>query len=212
MTSESPHQQELLEELEKLEAGSRARKARNARALRLGALAVAASFVFFLRNDLRYAVQPATPVDLGGPLEFNLDREASQRYAKIQAVPGGQAANVTHMGRQLRVFALLGTNVTVVQDLSTGSSQPPVRGTPIAVSGRLVRDDDAVELRNVFLMLETSGAVARIDGHIYALWADEAPRGSWTLPLELVGIVLFVLVNFRAARRMEKPLPEIVDD
>ena len=34
----------------------------------------------------------------------------------------------------------------------------------------------------------------------------EAPRKDWSLPLELLGILAFVLVNFRAASKIEHPL------
>ena len=37
----------------------------------------------------------------------------------------------------------------------------------------------------------------------------EVPRKDWALPLELLGILGFVLVNFRAAHKMEHPLPTV---
>lgn len=195
------------EELAALEAAAVARRARAARMLRYGSLAVAASFLFLLRGDLTYAFAPTQPLELGGPLEFNLDREQTERFAHVTGVPGGQAANVSHMGKQLRAFGLLGSNVLVVQDLSKVEDRSaPARGEPFAVSGRLQRDDDAVQLRNIFRLLESSGILAPQEGHCYALWAGEAPRGSWALPLELLGIVLFVGINFRAAARMARPV------
>jgi hypothetical protein len=196
-----------LAELAALEAAAVARRARAARVLRYGALVVAASFLFLLRGDLVYAFAPAQPLELGGPLEFNLDREVTQRFAHVTGVPGGQAANVSHMGRQLRAFGLLGSNVLVVQDLGkVDSASAPARGEAFAVSGRLLRDDDAVELRNIFRLLQQSGILSTQEGHAYALMAGEAPRSSWALPLELLGIVLFIGVNFRAAARMVRPV------
>lgn len=213
MSTDPDHQEDVLAELEKLEASARARRKRNARMLRAGAVVVAATFLFFMRAELRYALQPKAAADLGGPLEYNLQLEGSPRYVKIDGVPGGQAATVSHMGKQLRVFGLLGSNVVVVQDLGeTTPEEAPTRGAPFKVSGKLVRDDDAVELHNVFNILEASGVVARIDGHLYALWAGEVPRQGWALPLELLAIAVFLLINFRAAHRMERPLPGFTDD
>ena len=193
MTESTPRQSELLEELAALQAQNRARALRLARMLRAGSLLVAASFVFLLRGDLRYWTRPAAPVDLGGPLQFDLDREGSQRHVKLVGVPGRTAANVSHLSRNLRLFGILGTNVLVVQDADrVPRDQMPAADTPYATSGRLVREDEAGELSGIFRMMERAGIVARTDGHLYALYEGEAPRQGWGLPLELLGILGFV--------------------
>jgi hypothetical protein len=195
-------------ELRALEAQAQARRAKLARAMRLGSLVVSATFVFFLRGDLLYATRSSRPIELGGPLEFNLDREATETYASIVALPGELSASAEHGGRHYRMFGLLTTNVVVMQDLAEVSPEAqPARNVPFAVSGRLERDDDATELSKVFRLMEERGIVARQDGHLYVIHAEEAPRQGLTLPLELLGIVLFVLVNFRAAYKVEHPVP-----
>jgi len=200
---------EIAEELAHLEAQGRARRRNLARMLRLGSLLIAASFLWLLRGDARYFIQPNVPVQLGGPLEFNLAGEASQRYVRIRGVPGGQARIAHHVGKSLRMFGLLGSNVLVIQDAS--SSEPPAQSEPYTAQGRLVSAEDAVELSNVFEIMQREGSVTRENGELYALWDGAAPRKSAALPLELLGIVLFVLVNFRAARRVERPPPSLDD-
>ena len=197
-------QQEILEELEQLEAAGRSRRRNLARMMRVGSLLIAASFVWLLRGDLRYYAQPKTPVQLGGPLEFNLTNEASQRYAQIRGVPGGQARLAHHLGKSIRMFGLLGSNVLIVQDVSR-DQEPPAQNEAYTAKGRLVSEADAVELANVFQIMEREGSVSRENGQLSALWDGEAPRDSAALPLELLGIVVFVLANFRAARRVERP-------
>ncbi|MBS2031518.1 MAG: hypothetical protein JST54_26700 [Deltaproteobacteria bacterium] len=208
---DSPRQGELLEELAQLEAERRARKLGTARMMRVGALVVSASFVFLLRGDIRYWLQPKTPVELGGPLEFNLDREQTERFAKITGVPAQRAANVSHGGRDLRVLGLLGSNVLVVQNRE-GSAEAPASNAAISVQGRLERDDDANELRNIFQLFEGLGFVSPVDGHFYALYADQLPRQGWTLPLELLGILLFLGVNLRKAHSLTREANEPMSD
>jgi hypothetical protein len=74
-----------------------------------------------------------------------------------------------------------------------------------------VRDDDAFELRNVFTLLEQSGAVSPMEGHLYVLKQNERPREGWTLPLELLGILLFEAINFLGAYRIRRT-PVAFDD
>jgi len=202
------HEAEVAAELQLLERQAQARRARVARALRLGSLVVSASFVFLLRTDLRYALRPASPVALGGPMEFQFEREASQTYATVSGLPGELSPAADHGGRHLRMFGLLTTNIVVVQDLAeVGPEAQPARNQPYVATGRLVRDDDASEFRVVFRVLEDRGIVSRQDEHLYALLEGEAPRKDWALPLELLGILAFVAVNFRAAYKMQHPLP-----
>jgi hypothetical protein len=208
-----PAERDVAAELRAVEAQATARRARLARSLRYGSLLVAASFLFFLRGDLRYALRPSAPLELGGPLEFNLDREGTEQYASIVALPGELSATVEHMGGHFRMFGLLGTNVVVMQNLAENAPEAmPARNVPFHAAGRLVRDDDAMELRRIFELMEDRGVVVRQEGHLYVLHADELPRHGVALPLELLGIVLFVLVNWRAAYKVEHPLPELADD
>ena len=194
-------------ELRALEEQARARRSRVGRALRLGSVAVAASFVFLLRADLRYALRPSVPVDLGGPMEFQLDREQRETYARVVGLPGELSPAADHGGHHLRMFGLLTTNIIVVQNLAeVGPDSQPARNQPYTALGRLVRDDDAVEFGLIFRLLEERGIVSRQGEHLYALLEGEAPRKDWSLPLELLGILAFVLVNFRAASKIERPL------
>jgi hypothetical protein len=204
-------QQEIFEELAELEAQGRARRRNLARMIRLGALVVAASFLWLLRGDVRYYLQPKTPVQLGGPLEFNLAGEASQHYVRIRGVPGGQARLAHHFGKSIRMFGLLGSNVIVVQNVDR-DEEPPAQNQAYSAQGRLVSADDAVELSNVFEIMEREGSVTRENGQMYALWDGQAPRQGVGLPLELLGIALFVLVNFRAAKRVSRPPAAFAED
>ena len=216
MSEPDSRQDDVLQELAQLEADRRARKLRTARMMRLGALVVSASFVFLLRGDIRYWLQPKTPIALGGPLEFNLAPEGTERFVTITGVPGQHARKVSHGTRNLRVFGVLGSNVLVVEDLDHGGAEPPSAGAAFTVQGRLQRDDDASELRNLFPMFEMEGTLAPIDGHFYALYADQLPRQGWTLPLELLGIVFFLAVNLRKAHSLtceaNEPMPDLSAD
>jgi len=213
MSADPDGDEALLEDLREIRARSQPRRGRLAWTLRLGSLAVAASFVWLLRGDLRYAAASPTPLELGGPLEFSLSHQASQTFAHIRGVPGAQAANVSHLGHSLRIFGLLGSNVVVVQDRDApGAAAPPSSGAPFDALGRLVRDDDDRALKNVFLLMERAGYVApQSDGHLYALYVGERPRRFGVLALELLGIALFVGVNWRAAARVSRePEPPAV--
>jgi hypothetical protein len=210
MSPDASYDAETQAQLAALEAQAKARRSRLARMLRSGSLVVAASFLFFLRADLVYATRSSTPHDLGGPLEFDFTAEKSQSYVSAVALPGELRATVDHMGQHYQLFGLLGTNILVEQDLSELTpEQQPERSKPFHVAGRLVRDDDASELRRLFELFEARGIVSRQEDHLFVLVANDVPRKGFSLWFELAGIVLFVAVNWLGARRIENPIPTV---
>jgi hypothetical protein len=199
----------VTDQLAEIDRAAKARQRSRANALRVGSVAVALSFVFLLRHDLVYATQPLEPVSLGGPLEFDLGQEHSQRYAKIRAVPGDQTATFDYFGHHYRTFGMMASNVIVQQDLADlGPADQPTKGQVFEAVGRLWRDDDAPELGNLYKQFEARGIVFRQDEHLYVLRTGETPRKGIALPLQLLGILAFVVFNWIAARRVEKPVPD----
>lgn len=195
---------EVLRDLLRSQANARLRRQRAAQALRWGSLLIAASFLFLLRSDLAYWVSEPTPIELGGPLEFSLTEQRSNVYAHVKAVPGPQSANASHSGRNLRFSGLLSTNMVVRQDLGeVGPERTPQKYAQFEVSGRLLRDDDAPEMKHIFQTFERMGVVTRQEEHFWVIRDGERPRSGIGTPFLVLAIGIFIAANFIGARRLE---------
>jgi len=131
-----------------LEAIGQARTASSRRMVlgaRLFSIAIAAALAFALRHDLRYALAPSTPVEVGenaAPAELSA---AAHRYVTIRGIPGGVGAVDYRrpMSQGLYRLAPLVGRPDIFVELKLPEGADPSRFVPpTAVSGRLVPLDE----------------------------------------------------------------------
>lgn len=157
-----------------LEAIADARSRPATRALfvgRLLSIVAAAALAFALRHDLRYALSPTAPIELGSSSSSSELVAASHRYVSLRGIPGavGAVDYRRPLGRGLYRLAPLVDRPDIFVELRLPEGDPTRFVPPTSVQGRLVPlDEGGARFSNVREML------ARTTGH-------SVPASAWLL-------------------------------
>lgn len=139
--------------------------------------------------DVAYFFSSSSPIDLGGPATFHLDRAAPNRLCRIQGGPAASVAGVrARSSEQRRIIGLFGANLLV--------DRPGGAGPAVVYQGRLLPQPKVGEYEPFLAPLRERGFAAR--GGLLVLRDGERPRTQWK-QLGLTLVLLFIAgVNLRA--------------
>lgn len=139
--------------------------------------------------DVQYFLSPTTPIDLGTPAAYHLDRAVPNRLVRISGAPLATVNAVeTKTGEPRRVLGLFGANLAVDQ---------PGRATGTAVfEGRLLPREKGLDYAEFVAALKDRGWTA--GDNWWVLRDGERPRVAWGKPVLSLLIMLVALVNVRA--------------
>ncbi|MHB1844782.1 MAG: hypothetical protein ACYCWW_08120 [Deltaproteobacteria bacterium] len=155
------------------------------------------------RAELAFYLSSAPTLDLGGPLGHDFARARPNRVGRIEGLPGPGAVRYRRALRERELIPILGTPVVVERSpVGRAPLSPGVPASPLTAEGRLLRDDQAPQYREVvtaFLLRDELAPPGKTLGtaHVWILLDGERPfRPSLGL---LSGLALIGLACFNAA-------------
>lgn len=165
------------------------------------ALGVCFYFLWTLRGELAYQFSSKEPLTLGSEGDYHWDLLASNRYAQIHGVPTGRGVYVQGGHETRMAVGLQQTPVLVLRSLVSGEeltshgSPPPPNSQPMAVRGRLLREDAAGEYAQVLKQFGSTEHLPAVQGARWLLVQGPAPGRDSSAFLVATLLSLFALGN-----------------
>jgi hypothetical protein len=155
-------------------------------------MAVCAYLLAQAKDDVAYLFAPSTPVDLGGPGAYHLERAESGAYAHITGEVHGDGNRFQEGHTPGKLWPIQGAPV-IIERLDTA----PLWGQ-VQAEGRLEIDDHLMAaFHNVIAMfLQTDQLGLPAPGqHVWLLTQGRIPRGIDRTNLWLLSLVLLFGIN-----------------
>ena len=155
-------------------------------------MAVCAYLLAQAKDDVAYLFAPSTPVDLGGPGAYHLERAQPGAYARITGEVHGEGNRFQEGHTPGKLWPLQGAPV-IVERLNTDALWGRVEA-----EGRIEIDDHLLAAfhKVIAMFLQTDQLGVPAPGqHVWLLTQGRVPRALDRTNLWLVSLVLLFLIN-----------------